>query len=59
MILVSLCNNISTFTSLFNAKAILLEEQQWYYLNYICKIKDRLYSFGLFVLMTHKLSWVI
>ena len=30
--LVSLFNGISTFVRLFKAKAILLEEQQWYYL---------------------------
>ena len=30
--LVSLFNGISTLFRLFNAKAILLEEQQWYYL---------------------------
>ena len=32
--LVSLFNGISTFFRLFNAKAILLEEQYWYYLTY-------------------------
>ena len=32
--LVSLFNGISTLFRLFNAKAILLEEQYWYYLNH-------------------------
>ena len=32
--LVSLFNGISTLFRLFNAKAILLEEQQWYYLTH-------------------------
>ena len=32
--LVSLFNGISTFLGYFNAKAILLEEQQWYYLTH-------------------------
>ena len=32
--LVSLFNGISTLSRLFNAKAILLEEQEWYYLTH-------------------------
>ena len=32
--LVSLFNGISTLFRLFNAKAILLEKQQWYYLTH-------------------------
>ena len=32
--LVSLFNGISTFVGYFNAKAILQEEQLWYYLTY-------------------------
>ena len=32
--LVSLFNGISTFVGFFNAKAILLEEQSWYYLTH-------------------------
>ena len=32
--LVSLLNGISTFVGYFNAKAILLEEQLWYYLTH-------------------------
>ena len=32
--LVSLFNGISTFFMLFNAKAILVEEQLWYYLTH-------------------------
>ena len=37
--LVSLFNGISTLFRLFNAKAILLEEQQWYYLTHIWEDK--------------------
>ena len=37
--LVSLFNGISTFVRLFNAKAILLEEQSWYYLTHSWKDK--------------------
>ena len=32
--LVSLFNGISTFSGLFNAEAILLKEQYWYYLTH-------------------------
>ena len=37
--LVSLFNGISTLFRLFNAKAILLEEQWWYYLTHSWKDK--------------------
>ena len=33
-IFVSLSDGITTFVDYFNAKAIFVEEQQWYYLNH-------------------------
>ena len=43
--LVSLFNGISTLFRLFNAKAIILEEQQWYYLTHSWEDK-RVHTFS-------------
>ena len=43
--LISVFNGISTFISLFNAKAILVEEQQWHYLTYSLEDKGVQYLF--------------